>query len=299
MGTPEFACPTLQKLIDAKDIEIVAVYTKEPKIAGRGHKVTNSQIHNLALKHNLKVLTPKSLKTDKEQQEFRDFNADLAVVVAYGLILPSAILQGTKFGCVNIHPSILPKWRGAAPIQRTLMNGDQETGVAIMKMDEGVDSGDVIYQSKFALDDSITYGELAQKFAVEGADALLQSVRNIVKGDYQLTKQDHQQATHAAKISKEEAQIDWILPAKQINNQIRGLSGNIGSYFFYKEERIKILKAQIIKAEEIATYEKRKAGDILEDKFIIICAENAIRPLLVQRAGKRQVTIDEFLLGLK
>ena len=150
MGTPQFSCPTLEKLIADPDFEIVAVYTREPQIAGRGHKLTNSPIHQLALQHGLKVVTPKTLRSVDAQKELADLNAEAAVVVAYGLILPQEILDAPKLGCLNIHPSLLPRWRGAAPIQRPLMEGDAETGITIIKMDKGLDSGDMVFQEKFS-----------------------------------------------------------------------------------------------------------------------------------------------------
>ncbi len=169
MGTPDFACPTLEKLIADKEFEIVAVYTREPQIAGRGHKLQNSPIHELALKYGLKVITPKTLRNAEAQKEFHDLKADAAVVVAYGLILPQEILNATKLGCINIHPSLLPRWRGAAPIQRTIMAGDKETGINIIKMDAGIDSGDVIYSEKFLLSGKENYTDLAEKLSVMGA----------------------------------------------------------------------------------------------------------------------------------
>ena len=164
MGTPNFACPTLQKLISDPAFEILAVYTREPQIAGRGQKIQNSPIHNLALKHQIKVVTPKTLRDFEVQKEFREFNADAAVVVAYGLILPKEILEGTRLGCFNIHPSLLPRWRGAAPIQRTIMAGDEKTAVCVIKMDQGLDSGDIVAQRNYELSGNETYAELETKF---------------------------------------------------------------------------------------------------------------------------------------
>ena len=297
MGTPDFSCPTLEKLINDKNIQIAAIYTREPQIAGRGHKVTNSPVHNLALKHNLKVITPKTLKSEEIKQQFIDFGADVAVVVAYGLLLPQAILQAPKLGCINIHPSLLPRWRGAAPIQRTIMAGDKKTGITIMKMDQGLDSGDIIYQEEFALDDKINYQQLADKFAVLGANALLKTLKNMEQGNYQLTKQDHNLANYAQKITKEEALIDWNKSAQEVNNKIRGLSGNIGSYFIYNNQRIKILEAEVIPLPE--NKKGLKAGQIIEDEFIIICKTQAIRPLIIQKEGKKKMTTQEFLRGFK
>ena len=292
MGTPEFSCPTLQKLIDDSEIEIVAVYTKEPKIAGRGHKITNSPIHNLALKNNLKVITPKTLKTPETQAEFINFKADAAVVVAYGLILPKAILEGTKLGCINIHPSLLPRWRGAAPIQHTIIEGDKETGITIIKMDEGIDSGNIITQEKFTLDNQISSQELEDKLADMGADILLKTLKEINHGNYQETKQDNTLVTYAKKLEKEEAQIDWNFEAEKIHNKIRGLNSTVGTYLTYKNERIKILKSEIISLENNGI-----PGKIISTNFTISCKRDAIQPLILQRPGKNPLNLSEFLRG--
>lgn len=295
MGTPAFSCPTLEKLIADKEFEIVAVYTREPQIAGRGHKITNSAIHNLALKHNLKVITPKTLKSAELQKEFIDLKADVAVVVAYGLILPEAIIQGTKFGCINIHPSLLPRWRGASPIQRTLMAGDKETAMTIIKMDNGVDSGDIICQEKFSLTKTDNYKNLAEKFSHMGADILVKTLKNVRDGNFTLSKQDSSLSTYAKKIEKEECLIDWNLSATQIDQKIRGLCGCLEAYFYYDEEKIKVFAAEI--SEENSNEEN--IGKILDEEFWIGCKKGKIRPTIIQRPGKNPVTINEFLRGFK
>ncbi len=295
MGTPEFSCVALQKLIADPEMEVIAVYTREPQIAGRGHKITNSPIHNLALKNNLKIFTPKTLKDPQIQQEFTDLKADIAVVVAYGLILPQAILDGTKFGCVNIHPSLLPKWRGAAPIHRPLMNGDEETGITIIKMNAGLDSGDIIIQEKLAIDQEISYFELEKKLSEMGAEILLKALKKIAKNDFTLTAQDHKKSTYAKKIDKEESKIDWNFSAAKINNLIRALNGHLGAYFIYKNERIKILKAKIIDKKPLG----QKPGEFIVDQneLIISCKDGFIKALILQREGKKPMTAEEFLKG--
>lgn len=292
MGTPEFSCPTLQKLIDDQEIEIIAVYTKEPKVAGRGHKVTNSAIHNLALKHNLKVITPKTLKTKESQAEFINLKADVAVVVAYGLILPKEILEGTKLGCINIHPSLLPRWRGAAPIQRTIIESDDETGITIIKMDEGVDSGNIIVQERFTIDNQILSSELEAKLSIMGAEILLKTLKEINSGNFQETKQNISLVTYAKKLEKEEAGINWNLEAKKIHDKIRGLNSTIGTFFIYQNERIKILKSEIINLEN-----NEIPGKIINKNFTIACKDNAIKPLILQKPGKNPLKIEEFLRG--
>lgn len=296
MGTPDFALPTLQALIDDKEFEIVAVYTKEPQIAGRGHKIQNSPIHNLALKNHLKVFTPKSLKSPEIQKEFFGLNADVAVVVAYGLLLPKAILQALKFGCVNIHPSLLPRWRGAAPIQRTIMAGDTETGVGIIQMDEGLDSGDILAEEKIKLDDKITYLELAEKLSKIGAGLLVKTLKNIAQNKYQSIKQNHNQVVYAHKLSKEDFLIDWNFSAREVNNKIRALSGCGSAYFEINGEKIKIHQAKIIN-ELSHNYTANKIGKIIDDKLTIVCKTGLIQPQILQRAGKNKMVLNEFLRG--
>jgi len=295
MGTPHFSCPTLEKLLTNKNFEIVAVYTREPQISGRGQKLTNSPVHDLALKHNLKIVTPKTLRDPKIQEEFFSFKADVAVVVAYGLLLPKAILENPKFGCVNIHPSLLPNWRGASPIQRPIMNGDEETGITIIKMDEGLDSGDMISQEKFPLNGDETYKDLAQKLSFMGADILVKTLNNLESGNYNLTKQDHSASTYAKKIEKSELEIDWNTTAQEIERKIRGLNGSMEANFIHNGEKIKIFKAEILDF----TSKNNEAGKILDDKLAIQCGKGIIRPLILQRQGKKPMELKEFLLGFR
>ena len=295
MGTPHFACPTLQKLIEDPQFEIIAVYTREPQIAGRGQKLQNSPIHELALKNNLKVITPKTLKNAETQKEFCDLKADAAVVVAYGLILPQAILDGTKYGCFNIHPSLLPRWRGAAPIQRTIMDGDKETAVCIIKMDAGLDSGDIVWQENYPLKGSETYKELEEKFSIIGAEILLKTLKAAQEGKLNPIKQDDALATYAKKLDKSECEIDWKKSAFEIDCHIRGLSGSLGAFFNLNDEKVKIFSCEIIDQ----TSKKNEPGKILNEQFFIQCGQGIIKPTMLQRPGKRAVMIDEFLLGFK
>lgn len=295
MGTPEFSCPTLEKLIADSTFEIVAVYTREPQIAGRGHKLQNSPIHNLALQHGLNVVTPKTLRSLDAQKQFSDFNADVAVVVAYGLILPQEILDGTKLGCINIHPSLLPRWRGAAPIQRPIMEGDLETGITIIKMDRGLDSGDMIYQEKFNLDGTETYKNLAEKLSQMGAEILLKTLKNLRDGNAVLSKQDDALTCYAKKIDKAECEIDWTKSATEIERKIRGLNGSIEAYFTHNGEKIKIFAAEILDQNS----SENEAGKILDNQFSIQCGKGVIKPLVLQRAGKKPMALKEFLLGMK
>lgn len=291
MGTPNFACPTLEKLIQDPAFEILAVYTREPQIAGRGQKVQNSPIHNLALQNQIKVITPKTLRDAAVQKEFRDFDADAAVVVAYGLILPKEILQSTKLGCFNIHPSLLPRWRGAAPIQRTIMAGDEKTAICVMKMDEGLDSGDIVAQRDYALLGQETYLELETKFAEIGAEILVESLKGNLRG----IKQDEAGVTYAKKLDKAECEINWQKSAVEIDRQIRGLSGSLGAFFMFGEEKIKIFSAEILDKNSA----QKNPGEISKSDFSIQCGQGVIKPLILQRQGKRVMSLEEFLLGFK
>ena len=293
MGTPQFSCPSLEKLISDPGIEIVAVYTKESSISGRGHKVHNSPIHDLALKNKLKVLTPKSLKKPEIITEFLAFKADAAVVVAYGLILPKAIINGPKFGCINLHPSYLPRWRGAAPIQRTILSGDRETATTIIKMDEEIDSGPIINQEVFILDEGIDYPKLAEKFANDGANLVLKSLKELHDGKANLKEQNHALATYAKKIEKAESLIDWSKSATEINRQIRAFTGNFGSYFIHEQERIKIIKARIINENQ----QNENYSQILNNQMFIACGTGIIQPLILQREGKKEMDLEQFLKG--
>ncbi len=295
MGTPEFSCPTLEKLIADSNFEIVAVYTREPQIAGRGHKLTNSPIHNLALQHNFKVITPKTLRDAEIQKEFSDLKADAAVIVAYGLILPQEILDGTKFGCINIHPSLLPKWRGAAPIQRPIMAGDCETGITIIKMDKGLDSGDMIFQEKFALDGTETYKNLAEKLSQMGAEILVKTLKNLRDGQVVLTKQNDALMTYAKKIDKAECEIDWKNSAREIERKIRGLNGSMEAHFIHNGEKIKIFSAEILDENSC----EKEAGTILDERLSIQCGQGIIRPVILQRQGKKPMLLEEFLRGVR
>lgn len=296
MGTPQFACPTLEKLIKDPNFEIVAVYTRQPKISGRGHKVTNSPIHQLALQHNLTVITPKTLKNKEIQQEFSNFKADAAVVVAYGLILPLEILQGTKLGCFNIHPSLLPKWRGASPIQSPILNGDDETGITIIKMDEGLDSGDMIMQHKIALHNQETYKKLANDLAIMGSDLLVKTLNLVKTGQFKSIKQDNTKAIYAHKITKEQCQINWQNNnAITIERQIRALNGSLGAYFMHNNEKIKIFEAKIIDNSS----KNHPTGTIINKDFHIQCQTGIIQPTIIQRQGKRAMPLKDFLLGFK
>jgi len=291
MGSPAFAAPTLQKLIDSEH-EVICVYTQAPKPAGRGHKIRKSPIHELAENNNIEVRHPKSLKDKNEQKLFDELNADIGVVAAYGLLLPKAILEAPKFGCINLHPSLLPRWRGAAPIQRTIMEGDKETGICIMQMDEGLDTGDILLEEKIELDDNYNAGLLHDECAESGADMIIRTIKGL--GDNSITpnKQSEDGATYAKKISKDECKIDWNKSASEVIDFIRGLSPYPGAYFMYEGEKIKILEAEI--------YKKNfdfPPGKVIDNLLTITCKSGAISPMKVQRSGKRVMDISDMLRG--
>lgn len=293
MGTDEFASIPFEKL--ASEFEIVAVYTRKPQIAGRGHKVKNSLIHDLALKHQIKnIITPDTFKDEKIQQEFRELNADAAVVVSYGLILPASILGGTKFGCINLHPSLLPRWRGATPIQQTILAGDKETAVTVIKMDPGVDSGDIILQKLIPINGKPTYLELSKQLAHEGADLLVASLKKLAADDVLFAIQDKSQATYTKKISKENCKINWNLSAAEIERKIRAHSGFMETYFEINGERIKVFLAEIVNDKN-----EGSAGAIVDDNFVIQCGSGQLRPLILQRPGKIPINIKQFIGSFK
>jgi methionyl-tRNA formyltransferase len=282
MGTPVFALPTLKALISSEH-KVVAVYTQPPRPAGRGQKETPSPVHQFALEKNIPAYTPVSLKTPEAQAQFASHNADIAVVVAYGLLLPKTILGAYPRGCINVHPSKLPRWRGAAPIQRTIMAGDKETAICIMQMDEGLDTGDILLQKNFAITDGTTAGALHDWLAEEAAPLVL----DVLKNNPPPLKQQNTGVEYANKITKEECRIDWSKPAETIYYQILGLSPIPGASFEHKGEIIKIFNAH---------YSKTNSED---GKYSIPCNPGRIYPTELQRPGKKRMTVNEFMLGFK
>lgn len=298
MGTPEFACPTLEKILLDKKFDIVAILTKEPQVSGRGHKHKNSPIHDLALKNNLNIYTPSSLKNDHIYNDLSKLNPDIAVVVAYGLILPSSILTLPKYGCINLHPSILPRWRGASPIQRTIFAGDKITGVDIIQMDQGLDTGDILYRTLIELNGDETYKYLANKLSKIGSDAVVETLNMFFNNDFskfKKIKQNNDNAIYADKISKKECQINWQEDAINIYRQIKALSGSLGCYFYYNNEKIKILDVAIV--DNIS--KDYPIGSFINQEMLIQCNKGIIRPLIVQREGKNAITVSEFIRGFK
>lgn len=288
MGTPAFAVPTLQALIDSPDHEVVAVYSQPPRPAGRGHKETPSPVHALAEKHGIPVHTPTSLKDATIQAQFRCHNADAAIVAAYGLLLPQAILDAPKHGCLNVHPSDLPRWRGAAPLHRTIMAGDTRTAMCIMQMDAGLDTGDVLLRQPVAVPPDMTTGELHDMMAALGAECVLKTLHLL--GALEPEKQQDAQATYAAKISKDEAVIDWSRPAEALYNHIRGLNPYPAAVTQMNGEVVKIYRAEIRE-------DSGEPGTVLDSHLTIACGIGALRLLELQRPGKSRMDAESFLRG--
>jgi methionyl-tRNA formyltransferase len=293
MGTPDFAVPTLLELV-AHGHEIAAVYTRVAKPAGRGMKLQPTPVEREARRLGIPVLTPSTLKTSEAQAEFRAHDAEAAVVVAYGMILPQAILDTPKLGCFNLHASLLPRWRGAAPINRAIMAGDSETGVMVMKMDAGLDTGDVAMAERLAVTDAMTAADLHDALAPLGADLMVRAMGALERGKLQLTRQSDQGVTYAAKIEKTEARIDWNKPAREVLRHIHGLSPFPGAWCELaidgEPARVKILRCEVAKGSGAP-------GELLDDHLAVACKEGAIRILELQRAGKGVMKTEEFLRG--
>jgi methionyl-tRNA formyltransferase len=290
MGTPDFAVPTLRTLANAGH-EIAAVYTRAAKPGGRrGLEPVPSPVEREARQRGLPVLTPANFNSKETLDAFAAHKADAAVVVAYGLILPKAILDTPKLGCFNVHASLLPRWRGAAPIHRAIMAGDAESGVTIMQMDKGLDTGAMALTERIAIGEDMTTGELHDALARLGADLMVRTLaeHNALK----LTPQPEQGVTYANKISKAETRVDWRKPWQQVHNHIRGLSPFPGAWFELGGARIKALRST--KGEG-----KGKPATTLDDKLTIACGEGAVRLVQVQRAGRQPMNADEFLRGTK
>jgi methionyl-tRNA formyltransferase len=286
MGTPDFAATVLAVLLDAGH-EVVCVYSQPPRPAGRGLKEKVSPVHELALNKNIEVRTPVSLKSQEEQQRFAALKADAAVVVAYGLLLPKPILAAPRFGCFNIHASLLPRWRGAAPIQRAIMAGDTETGVTIMRMDEGLDTGPTLKRVSCPINDGTTASSLHDELAELGAAAMLDVLK---QPDAPGESQPNDGVTYAAKISKAETKIDFSKPARSVLRHIHGLSPFPGAWFEINGARIKALRCEIAQGQGTP-------GTALNDRHTIACGDGAIRLLELQREGKGPMTADAFLRG--
>ncbi|MDO6522724.1 methionyl-tRNA formyltransferase [Shimia thalassica] len=287
MGTPDFSVPVLDALIKAGH-EIVAVYCQPPRPAGRGKKERPTPVHARALELGLEVRHPVSLKSEDEQDAMRALGADVGVVVAYGLILPQAILDAPQKGCLNIHASLLPRWRGAAPIHRAIMAGDAESGVCIMQMDAGLDTGPVLLEEKTPILAQDTTADLHDRLAGIGADAIVNALGQL--DDLTPVPQPELGVTYAHKIDKSEAKVDWTAPAIEIDRKIRGLSPFPGAWCEVEGQRVKLLASRLAEGQGTA-------GEILDDALTVACGDGAVQLLRLQRAGKGAQDADVFLRG--
>lgn len=292
MGTPDFAVPTLAALCAAPGIEVIAVYTQPPRQAGRGKRTRPTPVHHAAQERDIPLFTPATLKTAAAGQEFTSLGADAAVVVAYGLILPSAVLEAPRLGCFNLHGSLLPRWRGAAPLQRAVMAGDGATGVCIMAMDEGLDTGAVYGRAEVPIGPHTTAGDLHDQLAALGAPMMVETLGAVAAGRLTAEPQPEDGVTYASKIDKAEARIDWGLDAPTLDRMIRGLSPFPGAWCEWQGDRIKVLLAMPEAGVNTAA-----PGTVLDDNLLIATGNGALRLLRVQRAGKGVVTAADFLRG--
>ena len=293
MGTPRFSVPVLEAILAAGH-DVVAVYSQPPRRAGRGMAETKGPVQTLAAARGLPVLTPVSLKGADEQSAFRAHGADAAVVVAYGLLLPQAILDAPKLGCFNLHASALPRWRGAAPIQRAIMAGDTETASIVMRMEAGLDTGPMCRVAAMPIGPDMTAGELHDALSVDGARVMAGALAGLERGVLVAMPQPAEGVTYAAKIDKAEARLDFTRPAAEVHDRVRGLSPSPGAWFEAgpegKRERIKVLRSRLDAGSGVP-------GAVLDDALTIACGSGAVRLVEVQRAGKRPQSGDEFLRG--
>lgn len=294
MGTPEFSVPTLRALKEAGH-DIVAVYSQPPRPGGRrGLDLQKSPVHQAAELLGTPVFTPLNFKDEADREQFRAFDADVAVVVAYGLLLPEAILNGTRLGCYNGHASLLPRWRGAAPIQRAIMAGDHKTGMMVMKMEKGLDTGPVALTREVEIGKDTTAGELHDQLMLVGARAMVEAMERLEAADLPLTPQPEEGAVYASKIDKNETRIDFSRPAPDVHNHVRGLSPFPGAWFEVevngRPERVKVLASELAEGEG-------DAGAVLDDKLTIACGTGAIRLTRLQKAGGKPLPAPDFLRG--
>ncbi len=286
MGTPDFAVPTLDALVEAGH-EVVAAYTQPPRPAGRGKAERPTAVDERAGELGIEVRSPKSLRGEAEQEAFAELEADVAVVAAYGLILPQPILDAPTFGCLNVHASLLPRWRGAAPVQRAIMAGDKATGITIMQMEAGLDTGPILLKRAVEIEDK-NAAQLTDELAGLGAKMMVEVLTDLPAFD--AIPQPDEGATYAPKIRKEEARMDWSRSSAELVRQVQGLAPFPGAWFDHDGERIKLLAAD--RAQGAGA-----PGEVLDDRLTIACGSGAIRPTLVQRAGKSPMGVEELLRG--
>jgi methionyl-tRNA formyltransferase len=289
MGTPAFAATALAAIADAGH-DVACAYSQPPRPAGRGHRETRSDVHELAAARGIPVRTPARLRDPAEHAAFAALDADIAVVAAYGLILPRPVLDAPRHGCINIHASLLPRWRGAAPIQRAILAGDRETGVCIMRMEEGLDTGPVLLRAAMPIGEETTAGALHDALAALGARLVVEALRGVAAGTLRAEPQPEAGVTYASKIAKEEARLGWTRPATELARAVRGFNPFPGAFFELGGERIRVLAAR-------AEPGRGEPGTALDDALLVACGEGALRALVVQRAGRAAMDAADFLRG--
>lgn len=292
MGTPDFAVPALRTLVEAGH-KVIAAYSQTPKPAGRGQQIQKSPVHKTAEELGIEVRTPKTLRDTDEQRKFDELKLDAAVVVAYGLILPQAFLDAPRLGCLNIHFSLLPRWRGAAPVARALLAGDKETGVSIMQMAAGLDTGDVLLEKAIPITSDATSVSLLTELADIGASMTLQALEGLDKKTLKPRPQSEAGITYAAKLTKADGHIDWKKPAIEIDRQIRALQPWPGCFFLLHNEPVKVLAAELVPDKSGVP------GTLLDEQFTVACGDQAIRLIRLQRSGKNATDGVSFLRGLR
>ena len=298
MGTPAFAIPTLQKILNTNNI-VQAVYTRKAKKSNRGQKLQNTPIYDYAYKNNIQIYTPPTFKDGKNLESIKELSPDLIVVVAYGLILPKELIEIPKYGCINLHPSLLPKYRGCAPMERCLLSRDEETGVCIIKIGEGLDDGDIMAMQKIKIDKTIDIKELKEKLSEIGSNMIIDIINKIKNNEtIEYIKQNNELATFTNKITNEDAKIDWEKESViDIHNKIRALSDSVGVYIYHNNNRIKILKSDY----EIIDNNKnnKKIKTIIDKYFSIQCIDGILKPLILQKEGRKPLNIKDFINGYK
>jgi methionyl-tRNA formyltransferase len=291
MGSPDFAVPTLEAILAARH-EVVCVYSQPPRPAGRGKELRRTPVHEVAAARGLEVRTPVNFKAQADREAFAALKTDVGVVVAYGLLLPQAILDAPRLGCFNLHGSILPHWRGAAPIHRAVMAGDKVTGVQVMKMEAGLDTGPVLSTATTPVTEDDTTGNVYDRLSQLGAALMVKALAALEAGPVKLEIQSSEGVTYAAKVSASEARIDWTKPAAEVSAHIRGLSPFPGAWFELDGQRIKVLHARTDKGSGAP-------GDVLDETLLVACGSGAVRLTRLQRAGKGQMTAEEFQRGAR
>ena len=291
MGTPNFSIPILDSLLNSKH-KILCIYTQSPKKKNRGQKENYTPVHEFAIKKKIGIRFPETLDTDEEINFIKKNKPDVVIVVAYGKIIPAKFLNIENVKFINVHASLLPKWRGAAPIQRSIMNSEKETGISIMKITPELDAGPYMLQEKIPIEKKDDYESLSNKLSNLGSKLIIKSLDFIEKGDFKFTEQDNLIATYAKKIDKTESKIEWGKPADNILAKVKGLSPSPGAWFLHKNNRLKIIKAEKIS-------KNGKIGEILSDDFVIGCGSGAIKIIAIQKEGKKILNINSFLSGYK